>query len=93
MLIDRRRGDQDDTRVVSYDLGVSDDFFQVGLVLLQWDVLLVGSIWEGSIVGAEENGLLGSVACSTDFGLRGSTKKRILASSGEGMILGNTASA
>jgi len=93
MLVDRRRGDQNDARIVSYDLWVSGDLLQVGLVLLQRNMLLVGSIWEGSIVGAEENGLSGSVACLIGFRLPGRTKKRILASCGEGIMLGSTARA
>ena len=69
MLVHRRRGDQDDARVLSHDFWVSDDLLQIGLVLLQGDVLLVRSIWKGSIVGAEEDGLSRSVGASvrSDF--------------------------
>lgn len=63
MLVDRRRGDQNDARVVSRDLWVGNDFFQIGLVLLQRNMLLVGSAWERSIIGAKENGLSQS-ACN-----------------------------
>ena len=57
MLIDRRRGDQNDVRVVSRDLWVSNDFLQVGLVLIQWNMLVIRSAWERSIIGAKEDGL------------------------------------
>jgi hypothetical protein len=61
VLVDRRRGDQDNARVVGHNLRVTDDLLQIGLVLLKRDVLLVGCIGEGSIVGAKKDSLSPSV--------------------------------
>jgi hypothetical protein len=57
MFVDRWRSDQYDPGVVSHNLGMFDNFFDIGLVFGQWYVLLVRSIWERSIVGTEEDDL------------------------------------
>jgi hypothetical protein len=40
-----------------HDLWVSDDLQEIGLELVQWNVLLVGRIWQRGVVGAKEDGL------------------------------------
>ena len=57
MFVNRWRSDQDDARIVGNDPGMLDNLLQVGLVLIQRDVLLIGSTWKGGIIGAEEDGL------------------------------------
>lgn len=46
MLVDRRGSDQYYARIVGYDLRVRNDLLQIGLVLVQRDVLLVWSSWK-----------------------------------------------
>jgi hypothetical protein len=43
MLIDRCWSDENDSRIVRYDLWVRDYLLDIGLVLVQWYVLLVGA--------------------------------------------------
>lgn len=61
MLVDRRRSDQDYARVMGHDLRMGDDLFQVGFVLVQRNVLLVGSTRKRGVVGAKKDGLRLSV--------------------------------
>lgn len=56
VLIDWRRGDDDNVRVLGSGSRVLDNAFQILLVLIQGDVLVM--IWNTCIIGAEENGLL-----------------------------------
>ena len=57
MLIDGWWGNQNDPRGVSSYLRVGDYFLQVVFVLNNGDVLLIGSIWQRSIVGAKKHSL------------------------------------
>lgn len=61
MLVDRRRGDQYYACVMGYDLRVTNDLLQVGCVLVQRNMLLVGSARKRGIVGTKEDCLLPSV--------------------------------
>jgi hypothetical protein len=58
MLVDWCWSDEDNARIVRYDLWMRDYLLDVGLVLVQWYVLLVGTFWQRGIIGAEEDDLL-----------------------------------
>lgn len=58
MFVDRWWGNQYDAWIMCSYLWVSDDFFEVVLVLFKRNVLLVRSVCKRCIIGAEENSLL-----------------------------------
>lgn len=55
VLIDGRWGDDNDARVLSLGGGVLDDFLEVLLVLIQWNMLHMS--WNTCIISTEEDGL------------------------------------
>ena len=57
VLINRRRSDEDDARIVGRHARVSDDGFQILLVLIKRDVLLVQGAGQRCIVGPKEDEL------------------------------------
>jgi hypothetical protein len=58
VLVDGCRSDEDDARVVCNDLWVRDYLLDVGSVLVQRYVLLIGTFWQRGIVRSEEDDLL-----------------------------------
>ena len=67
MLIDRRRGNEDDACSMSSNLRMRDDLDQIVLVLGKWDMLLVRCVLQRGVIGSKEDGLGGSVLVQTHY--------------------------
>lgn len=65
ILVDRRRGQEDQSGVLCNDARMLKNVFQILLVFVERYVLTCRTSGQASVIGAEENGLGMNMSCVT----------------------------